>query len=66
MEKIIKNCTGVKRCNDGINRMNKEQERQDFRIILGFKQNYIYETKEYSVLKNIKKVFPNEITNDQG
>ena len=66
MEKIIKNCRGVKRRNDGINRMNKEQERQDFRIILGFKQNYIYETKEYSVLKNIKKVFPNEITNDQG
>ena len=65
MEKIIKNCRGVKRCNDGINRMQKEQERQDFRIIWGFKQNDIYKRKEYSVLKKIKKGFPNDIINDQ-
>ena len=65
MEKIIKNCRGVKRCNDGINRMQKEQERQDFRIIWGFKQNDIYKRKEHSVLKKIKKGFPNDIINDQ-
>ena len=26
MEKVIKNCRGVKKCNDGINRMKKEEQ----------------------------------------
>ena len=30
MEKIIKNCRGVKKCNDGINRMKKEEQREKF------------------------------------
>ena len=51
MEKIIKNCRGVKKYNDGVNRLDKEDQRQDFRIILGFKENEIYEGKEYSILK---------------
>ena len=59
MEKIIKNCKGVKRCNDGINRMNKEKQREDFRVILEFQENDIYERKEYSIIKKIKKVFLN-------
>ena len=33
IEKIIKNCKGVKRCNDGINKMHREKNREDFRII---------------------------------
>ena len=49
MKKIIKNCKGVKKCNDGINRMQKDKEEKDFRIILGFKENHIYERKEYSI-----------------
>ena len=38
--------------------MQKEQEREDFRIILGFKENDIYERKEYSIfLKNKESIF---------
>ena len=33
MEKIIKNCRGVKKCNDGVNRLDKEDQRRDFRIL---------------------------------
>ena len=29
MEKIIKNCGGVKKCNDSVNRMKKEKYRED-------------------------------------
>ena len=36
MEKIIKNCRGVKKCNDGVNRLDKEDQRRDFRVLLGF------------------------------
>ena len=45
--------------------MQKEEERENFRIILGFKENDIYERKEYSVLKKIKKTFLNEIMIEQ-
>ena len=31
--------------------MNEEKQRKDFRIILGFKENEIYERKEYPILK---------------
>ena len=43
MEKRIKNCRGVKKCNDGVNRFDKEYQRQNFKILLGFKENEIYE-----------------------
>ena len=57
MEKIIKNCRRVKKCNDGVNRFGKEDhQRQNFRILLGFKENEIYEKKEYSIMKRIKKI----------
>ena len=36
MERIIKTCRGVKKCNDGVNRTEKRKQREDFRIILGF------------------------------
>ena len=35
--------------------MQKEEERENFRTILGFKENDIYERKEYSVLKKNKE-----------
>ena len=41
MEKIINHCRGVKKCNDGINRMKKEEQRENFIILLGFKENDI-------------------------
>ena len=28
MEKIINSCRGVKQCNDGVNRLEKEKQRQ--------------------------------------
>ena len=53
MEKIIKNCRGVKGCNDGINKTEKENQRENFRALSGFKENDIYELKEYSITKKI-------------
>ena len=54
MESIIKNCRGVKKYDDGVSRLDKEDQRQNFRILLGFKENEIYERKEYSIVKRIK------------
>ena len=59
MEKIIENGRGVKKCNDGVNRLDKEDQRQNFGILLGFKEN------EYSIIKKIKKIFKNQIINEQ-
>ena len=65
METIVKNCRGVKKCNDGVNRLDKEDQRQNFRILLGFKENEICKRKEYSIVKRIKKIFKNQIINEQ-
>ena len=64
-EKTIKNCRGVKKCNDSINRLEKEKQREHFRTLLGFKENDIYQRKEYSTMLKIKKVFPNKMIGDQ-
>ena len=37
-EKIIKNCRSIK----GINKLNKEQKRENFRELLDFKENEIH------------------------
>ena len=60
IEKIIKNCRGVKKCNDGVNRTKYNNERENFRSILGFKENDVDESKESSVLKSIMDVFEEE------
>ena len=65
MEKIIKNCRGVKKCFDGVNRIEKENQRENFRSVLGFKENDIFQRKEYSITLKVKKMFPNEIINEQ-
>ena len=65
MEKIIKNCRGVKKCNDGVNRLDKEDQRQKFRILIGFKENEIYERKEYSTVRRIKKIFKKQTIIEQ-
>ena len=64
-EKIIKNCRGEKRCNDGINRLDKDKQRENFRQLLGFKENEIFERKEYSIVKRIRKIFKNQVMNEQ-
>ena len=56
MEKIIKNCRGVKRCNNGINRMGKEEQREHFIVLLDFKENDIRSSKEYLTEKNKENV----------
>ena len=45
--------------------MEGRNQRENFRSVLGFKEIDIYQSKEYSTLLKIKKVFPNEIKNDQ-
>ena len=57
MGKVIKDCRGTKKCNDDADRSDKENQRQNFRLLLGFKENEIYERKEYSIIKQIKKAF---------
>ena len=57
MEKLIKNCRGVKDCNDDIDKEEKKKRRKNFRILLGFKEYDIFLTKETSVLNKITTVF---------
>ena len=57
MEKITKSCRGVKKWNDGINRIEKEKQRENFRATLGFKEKDIMLTKEQSVLKSLMDAF---------
>ena len=65
MENIIKNCRGVEKCNDDVNRLDKKDQRQNFRILVGFKENEIYERKEYSIVKRIKKIFKKQTIIEQ-
>ena len=55
-EKIIKNCRGVKKSN-GVNREKIGKQRQNFRTLLGFKENDTFLSKEQSVLNKIMKIF---------
>ena len=65
MENIIKNCRRVKKCNDSVDSLDKEDQRRDFRILLGFKENETYERKEYSIVKRIKKIFKKQTIIEQ-
>ena len=55
----------MKRCNDGINRLDKDKQRENFRQLLGFQENEIFERKEYSIVKRIRKIFKNQVMNEQ-
>ena len=46
-EKIIKNCRGIKKSKT---RSNKQQQRQNFRQLLGFTERDLFLTKETSVI----------------
>ena len=61
MEKIIKNCRSIK----GNNKLYKRNQRQNFRELLRFKENQTFETKEYSIIKRIKKLFIRQNMIDQ-
>ena len=60
MERIIKNCKYVKKCNDGINKTQNENQRKSFRSPLGFKEYDIFESKEQSILSKITTIFSAE------
>ena len=60
MEKIIKSCRGVKQCNDGVNRLEKEKQRENFRTILGFREYNIMNVTEKTTLDSIKNAFEGE------
>ena len=60
MEKIIKNCRGVIKCNDGINRMKDEEQRDTFRTLLGIKENDIMNKEGYTIISQIQQVFSEE------
>ena len=55
--RIIKNCRGVKKYKDDTDKKEKGKQRE---ILLGFKENDIYLTKEQSVLQPIMEVFEEE------
>ena len=40
--------------------MQKENKRESFRSLLGFKENDIFQSKEQSVLSKITTIFPAE------
>ena len=60
IEKIIKNCRGVKKSNDSINRIEKEEQRDNFRTLLGFKENDTMNREEYIIASQIEQVLANE------
>ena len=59
-EKIIKNCRGVKKPKDNSNKNDKEQQRQNFRLLLGFNEHDVFFSKEQSVLNKLIEVFLRE------
>ena len=60
MEKISKSRRGVKQCNDGVNRLEKEKQREHFRTISGFKEYDIMNVTEKTTLDSIKNIFEGE------
>ena len=50
-------CTGVKQCNDGVNRLKKQKQRENFRLILVLKEHGIMNVTEKTALDSIKNAF---------
>ena len=59
-EKITKNCRGVKKTRDNLNRSDREQQRQNFRLFLGFNEHDIFLTKEQSIIIKLLETFSRE------
>ena len=60
MEKIIKNCRGVKKCNDDINRIKIEEQKENFISLLGFKEHDIMKVIETTTLESLRDIFEGE------
>ena len=48
MERVIKNCRGVKKTNDGVNKLDKEKQRGNFRNF------WVLKKMNYLKVKNIQ------------
>ena len=59
-EKIIKNCRGVKKPKDNLNKSDKENQRQNFRLLLGFADHDLFLTKEQSIINKLLETFSRE------
>ena len=59
-EKIIKNFRGVKKTKDNLNKSDKEKQRQNFRLLLGFNEHDIFLTKEQSIINKLLETFLRE------
>ena len=60
MEEIIKNCRGVKTCNDGTNRTKKEEQKENFRSLLWFKEHDIMKVIEKATSESLRDTFQEE------
>ena len=59
-EKIIKSCRGVKKTKDNLSRTCRENQRQNFRLALGFAEHDLFLTKEQSMLNKLLETFSRE------
>ena len=59
-EKIIKNCRAVKKTKDNLSRTCRENQRQNFRLTLGFAEHDLFLTKEQSMLNKLLETFSRE------
>ena len=59
-EKKIKNCRGVRRTKDNSSKSNRERQRQNFRLLLGFTEHDIFLSKEQSVLNKLLETLSRE------
>ena len=65
MEKMIKNCRGVKKCNGNMKKIDKEKKRKYFWSLLGLKENDVFLAKEFSIIEKFKTIFSVEEINLQ-
>ena len=59
-EKIIKNCRGVKKTKDNLSRTRREDQKQNFRLLLGFAEHDLFLTKEQSIINKLLETFSRE------
>ena len=59
-EKIIKNCRGVKKTTGNMSKSDKEKQRENFRLLLGFAEHDLLLTKEQSIINKLFETFLRE------
>ena len=59
-EKIIENCRRVKKTKYNLSRTRREDQRQNFRLLLGFAKHDLFLTKEQSIINKLLEAFSRE------